>query len=342
MHIALDVALDIIDANPMNRLDPGAKDLVLNKTIDSFVDSVIAKANAPDENRRVPFRILTYGDILSKYNDIYTLLTIEDNVLPQLPIDNSFSRYTLPVNLFKFETSYTRVRPLDCITYPAASRSTLALSGTMGNVNTGLHYYIVTFIYGTIETDFLAENAVPITVVDNATSGQVNITNIPIGGVGCIARRIYRTTANSNWYDARLLTIINDNTTISFTDNVVDASLGTIYAGNQHDTDLPNMLVSAYDIIGFNQNPFGGKKKYIGTVSEQNGLRLYNNNRYAISRVGIIYIRRPAILNNVPTNCDLPSSVHNAIVDSAAKYIAAAVAAGTYEQLLMEAKDKTK
>lgn len=342
MHIALDVALDIIDANPMNRLDPGAKDLVLNKTIDNFIDSVIAKANMPDENKRVPFRILTYGDILSKYNDIYTLITIEDNVLPQLPIGNSFSRYTLPTNLFKFEASYSVVRPLDCITHSAAGRTTLALSGTSGNVNTGVHYYIVTFLYDNIETDFLAENAVSITVVDNAVSGQINISNIPIGDTGCVARKIYRTHANGNWYDAYLVTTITDNTTTTYVDNIADTSLTVPYNGNQHDTELPNVLVAPYDIIAFNQNPFGGKKKYIGTVVEQLGLRLYNNNRYAINRVGFIYIRRPAILNDVPTNCDLPTSVHNLIVDSAAKYIAAAVAAGTYEQLLMESKTKNQ
>lgn len=342
MHIALDVALDIIDANPMNRLDPGAKDLILNKTIDNFVDSVIAKANMPDENKRVPFRILTYGDILAKYNDLYTLITIEDNVLPQLPIANSFSRYTLPTNLFKFETSYSVVRPLDCITYPAATRPTVALSGTAGNINNGIHHYIVTFMYGTVETDFLAENAVPITVVNNTINGQVNLTNIPVGGTGCIARKIYRTRADGNWYDAYLVTTLNDNTTTIFTDNLADSSLTTLYSGNQHDTELPNVLVAPYDIIAFNQNPFGGKKKYIGTVVERNGLRLYNNNRYAISRLGLIYIRRPAILNDVPTNCDLPDSVHNLIVDNAAKYIAAAVAAGTYEQLLMESKTKNQ
>ena len=68
MHIGLDLALEVLNATPTNRMDPAVKDYFLNRTISEFVKDVIAKANKPDENKRVPFRILTHGDILSKYN----------------------------------------------------------------------------------------------------------------------------------------------------------------------------------------------------------------------------------------------------------------------------------
>src|SRR5262249_19171908 len=51
-----------------------------------------------------------------------------------------------------------------------------------------------------------------------------NLTSIPIGPAGTLARMIYRTKANgSEFY---LLTRISDNTTGAFVDNIPDGSLG--------------------------------------------------------------------------------------------------------------------
>lgn len=56
-------------------------------------------------------------------------------------------------------------------------------------------------------------------------NGQpVQLSNIPIGPTGTIARAIYRTKANGNTF--YFLTQINDNTTTSFVDNIPDSQLG--------------------------------------------------------------------------------------------------------------------
>jgi hypothetical protein len=340
MHIGLDLVLQTLNATPSNRFDPAAKDYFLNTIITEFVNNVINKANKPDEDKRVPFRILTHGDILSKYNDIYTLIKVDDTVLPTLPAtDNNYYIYTLPSDLFRFEASYAYVRPYNCITYRSASAPTLAL-GSAGNVDNGIHKYFVTFVYGTTETDIVSTGVSSITVTDKATAGQVNITGIPLGSTGCTARKIYRTVAGGNWYNAKLVTTISDNVTTSYVDNTADSGLGVVAATNLLDTQLPNVLTNTYDIISFNNNPFGGQRKYIGTILSTNGLHIYHLNRYAINRIGVIYIKKPAILTSSPTvvNCDLPESTHDTIITNTAKFIAAAVSSGNYEQLLMEAK----
>lgn len=344
MHIGLDLVLETLNATPTNRMDAPVKDYYLNMTITEFVKNTINRANKPDEDKRIPFRILTYGDILNKYNDIYTLIKTDDTLIPS-STNSEYYLFTLPTDLYRFETSFTNVRPIDCITYSSATAPTVALAGSgAGNVDNGIHKYIVTFVYPSGDTDAIVTGVTSVTVTDKTTNGKVSITNIPLGSTGCTARKIYRTVAGGNWYNAKLLTTISDNTTTSYSDNIADSSLTTALPSNSNDTQLPNILSNTYDVIAFNNNPFGGKKKYIGTTIDTNGFKLYNLNRYAIGRVGIIYIKTPAVLTSTPgvIDCDLPASVHDQIVNDTAKFIAAAVASGNYEQLLMEAKENTK
>jgi len=340
MHIGLDLILNVLNATPTNRLDPPIKDYFLNMTIGNFVKEVINKANRPDETKRVPFRILTYGDILNKYNDIYTLIKEDDSLLPITPIANSFHYlYNYPSDLLRFETSYSNVCPVDCITYPAATSPSLTNAGA-GNVNVGQHHYFVVFVYADGVSDVNAESISSITIASSAAT--VNITNIPLGSTGCTARRIYRTSINDKWYNAKLLTTISDNVTTSYSDNIADSGLGAIGFNNQNDTVLPNVLLNTYDVIAFNLNPFGGKRKYIATTLQSDGIKVYHLGRYSFSKFGIVYIKKPAVLTSSPTpvNCDLPESVHDKIVEDTAKFIAAVTANGTYQHLLMEAKNK--
>ena len=337
MHIGLDLALEVLNASPSNRMDPAIKDYFLNRTITEYIKEVIARANKPDESKRVPLKILTHGDILAKYNDIYTLIKIDESILPSTVIDNNFYQYTLPTDLLRFEASYTNVRPLDCITYAAATPPTLANSSGAGTVDAGAHKYAVTFVYPTVETDIIVSSIASITV---GASKNVELTAIPIGETGCTARKIYRTKLTGNWYSMYYVGTISDNTTTVYTDSATDASLTIPYFGNTHDTQIPNLLLPLYDIIAFNDNPYGGKSKYIGTIIENSVLRVYHNQRYAISRLGIIYVKKPAVLAATPVNCDLPESVHDTIVDETAKFISAATVSGNYQQLLMEAKSK--
>lgn len=346
MHIGLDLILNVLNATPSNRLDPPVRDYFLNRTISEFVKNEIAKANKPDESKRIPFRILTSGDISTKYNNLYTLIKIDDNLLPIYPtIDNNFYQYILPTDLFRFETSFANVRPLDHITYPSASKPTL-INSSGGTVDAGIHNYFVTFVYPTVETDITGENVATITV---GASNNIELSNIPLGLTGCTARKIYRNKLNTPWHKAYYVGTVSGNSTQIYTDSATDASLTILYTGNIYDTQLTNPLLDTNDIISFNNNPYGGKRKYIGTILETNSillsgyLRLYHLNRYAINKVGVIYIKKPAILTSSPSiiDCDLPGSVHDVIVEDTAKFISAAVNSGNYQQLLMEAKQQS-
>lgn len=109
------------------------------------------------------------------------------------------------------------------VTY--ASNLSANLGGIAGAVNNGTHKYSVTYTT-TIGETFLGTVSNTITVVDNATDGQVNLTSIPTGtaGQGVTGRKIYRTKAGGTTYF--LLTTIADITTTTYTDNTADASLG--------------------------------------------------------------------------------------------------------------------
>jgi hypothetical protein len=339
MHIGLDLILNVLNATPSNRLDPAVKDYFLNRTISEFIKSEVDKTNKPDESKRVPFRILTYGDIINKYNNLYTLIKVDDTLRPLAITDNNFYQYTLPSDLSRFEGSFCNVRPLECITYPSATKPTVANSSGAGTVDAGVHYYVVTFVYPTLETDINGVNVASITIT---TSKNAELTAIPLGLTGCTARKIYRTKVSDPWYKLYYVGTLSGNTTTTYTDSATDASLTVLYSGNLNDTQLTNPLLNTYDIIGFNNNPYGGKRKYIGTIIDNTGLKLYHLQRYAISKVGVIYLKKPAILTSSPTpvDCDLPESVHDNIVEDTAKFISAAVNSGNYQQLLMEAKQK--
>lgn len=96
---------------------------------------------------------------------------------------------------------------------------TAAINATAGNLN-GLYEYVVTFVTASGETLVSAEsNAV------NPVSQRVNLTNIPLGGPGTIARRIYRDKGGTGTY--RRVTEIADNTSTSYTDNITDAAVAS-------------------------------------------------------------------------------------------------------------------
>ena len=269
-------------------------------------------------------------------------IKVDEVNVPTLPlIDDNYSIYSLPTDLYRFETSYSYVRSLDCAV-TAATAPTVALAGVgAGNVDDGIHKYAITFVYPAGDTGLDYGSIATVTVTDKSTNGKVAITNIPLGSTGCTARKIYRTAAGGKVL--KLLATISDNTTTTYVgpDNTADASLGVVLPVTT-DIQLPNVLLNTYDIIPFNSNPYGGKGKYIGTILETNGLQLHHLQRYYINRIGIIYIKNPAILISVPAeiDCDLPGSVHDKIVEDTATFIAAAVANGSYEHLLNEAKNK--
>ncbi len=106
---------------------------------------------------------------------------------------------------------------------PTAPSVALSAAGA-GNVDVGVHRYCCTFVTADGETNTGAVST-PVTVVDGAVHGQVQVTAIPLGGVLTIARRLYRSLA----VDATVFFLVDelvDNVTTSYLDNIADADLG--------------------------------------------------------------------------------------------------------------------
>jgi len=96
---------------------------------------------------------------------------------------------------------------------------TFAADTAGGAVSAGAHTYKVTFLYrDTEESNGSPASAVHTVVNPNNT---VNLTAVPIGGLGVTARKIYRDDNDGNW---ALVGTIDNNTAVIFTDT---AALGT-------------------------------------------------------------------------------------------------------------------
>ena len=118
-----------------------------------------------------------------------------------------------------------------CPPQPAPAAATYAIGGT-GNLLGGFHYREV-LISGYVNPDgtyFVRgfSPAVQRSSYDvSLSSQQVSITNLPVGSAGCIGRAIYRSATNGAAGTEQYCGIIWDNTTTTYTDNLVDAQLGT-------------------------------------------------------------------------------------------------------------------
>lgn len=106
----------------------------------------------------------------------------------------------------------------------APSNPLFSVVGAAGAL-TGAYYYVATYVTASGETAPWPGTA---TVV-NPSSQRVNLSSIPIGPAGVIARRIYRTPAVTGTIDAKdyqFLVEIPNNTTTTYIDNALDATLG--------------------------------------------------------------------------------------------------------------------
>lgn len=96
------------------------------------------------------------------------------------------------------------------------SAPTAAINATAGNLS-GTYEWAVTFVTAAGET-LMSPISNPLTI----SAQQANLTAIPIGGTGVIARNIYRDRNGAgNW---RLVGTLNNNTGTTFTDNVSNAT----------------------------------------------------------------------------------------------------------------------
>lgn len=118
---------------------------------------------------------------------------------------------------------------------PGVPTAPVAADGGAGNLVAGTYEYAVTFL------TLLGETAIG--AVSNAlvlaASHQASLTVIPLGGTGTTGRKVYRRKNGGSWM---LVTTIANNTAITYTDSILDASLG---GGPPTDSTAEQVDVSA-------------------------------------------------------------------------------------------------
>lgn len=102
---------------------------------------------------------------------------------------------------------------------PSTAPTATAVAGT--GLGVGVYQYAVTFIKQGQTGESLPSPTVTITT----TSGNqaVNLASIPLGPVGTLQRKVYRTAVGAS--SLLLLTTLGDNTTTTYSDTATDASL---------------------------------------------------------------------------------------------------------------------
>lgn len=133
-----------------------------------------------------------------------------------------------------------------------------ALTATVGSGSgalNGAYSYVVAYLtgwmdgYGTIHySGNQTAGGQPSNVV-NPANQPVDLTNIPIGPAGVVARVLYRTTAGGSTY--YYLATIADNVTTEYTDNTADANLGTQTAPTVNTTGTVLQLPVFPSVPGF-------------------------------------------------------------------------------------------
>ncbi|MDD5146706.1 MAG: tail fiber domain-containing protein, partial [Candidatus Pacebacteria bacterium] len=118
------------------------------------------------------------------------------------------------------------------IGYVPVTTGMTATEDLTGNISHGKYVYKVSFVLDGRETDLSTGSASVWVYGDDA---RVYVNNVPTysGGLSCTARKIYRTHNQAGWTTEHLYYagIINDNSTILFTDTATDTALTLLYNG---------------------------------------------------------------------------------------------------------------
>jgi hypothetical protein len=108
--------------------------------------------------------------------------------------------------------------------YALPSTTATAGTGTIGgSVDVGTHSYKITYVYDTGDESVGSSSSNVITI--SGSNKTVPLTAIPVGPTGVVQRKIYRTIAGDTG-DYKLVTTITDNTTTTYSDTLIDSSLG--------------------------------------------------------------------------------------------------------------------
>ena len=175
-------------------------------------------------------------DFLSSPTTIYTGLTAQKKCTFGILNDKLFIS-----NGFDYPLVYdgTYVKEMG-----APTAKDLLVAGSL----TGTYYYAMTYVIDGVEV-------VIGTVSNTITVSSKSIDlDIPVGVSNCTARKIYRTTAGGS--SLKLVTTINDNTTLTYQDNIADGSLGVTIPSTNSSCPTPQFItVKDEKLIGaVNQN----------------------------------------------------------------------------------------
>lgn len=136
----------------------------------------------------------------------------------------------------------------------APGTPTLTATGS-GNLS-GTYHYIVVFASGWVSAagNFYVNGFVPGTAASvSTTSQEVQLTSIPTGPTGTIARVIYRTAGGGAAGTEEFAAWIGDNSTTALLDNVADGSLGTgmpTVNGTAIPADVPTTNTTGTSLTG--------------------------------------------------------------------------------------------
>jgi hypothetical protein len=101
-----------------------------------------------------------------------------------------------------------------------SSSATAADAASGSDIAAGAYRYKITYLYYGYEE---SNGSVASNTVTLASPSTISLTNIPIGGYGVTARKIYRATGDFTEYT--LITTISDNTTAVYTDTSSEGTL---------------------------------------------------------------------------------------------------------------------
>jgi hypothetical protein len=167
-----------------------------------------------------PLSLLDAGGEVLRYLSNPTL-TLKTAMTPTVPSAGGFVEAT------EATTGYPGVGTLEVATGSVTPAAPTATAGAAGNVDVGTHSWVVTFVIsGAEHRGGPKSNVVTITT----SAKQVDLSAIATGPTGTTARKIYRTAAGDTG-GHKLVGTVPDNTTVTFTDNIADASLGAEVPG---------------------------------------------------------------------------------------------------------------
>lgn len=125
------------------------------------------------------------------------------------------------------EQAIAETAGMEFLTGPAASSgppnvSAVTVTEEVGTLTAGAYKWVITFV--TVKGETLGSAEISATL---AASKQAKLANIPLGPLGTIERKIYRTKVAGATGTEKLSGVIANNTVTTYVDNIADGSLTT-------------------------------------------------------------------------------------------------------------------